>query len=1836
MSVMDRSSSKRASLIHAKEKASSKVVGFDHKSACGENATVDQIKKRSKWENDDYVCRGLILNGMSDPLFDIYQNVESSQELCDSLEAKYMVEDASSKNSFILARFTQHKMKMDEAIQDSDKPKGNNVVSPSIVNMVEHNNSFRYNDNKGKRKHQDTKVDPNKKSKVTCWKCGKPRHLKKDCKGGKVDNKANGSSTNGSVNGFFNLLKGQNMFNKSFQIYYVIYVYEAYFVQDDDVAWVWGCRAVVRLPDPKLKTLDERGIECIFVRYVKHSKAFRLSSVPGPSQMFLINETEDIGGSVAPKEVVIQQPEPKLRKNKRNRTSKNFGPEFQLYLTKGTRDEVSNQHSYCFNVEDDPKIFDEAMKSQDVAFWKEAINDEMDSILGNNTWVLVDLPPGCKWILKRKLKVNGTIKKFKARLFIHGFRQKLRIYYFDTYVSVARISTIRLLIALTSIHNLIIHQMDVKTSFLNSELEEEVYMNQPQGFIMHGNENNMCKLIKSVYRLKQAPKQWHQKFDKVVLSSGRLLNQADKCVYRKLDKFGKGVIICLYVDDMLIFGTNQVQVDLTKELLSSKFSIKDIGEADVILVSTPMDTNEKLIPNNDQAVSQLKCFRVIGCQMYAMTCTRPDIAFVVGKLILEGYTDASWISNTKDNSSTSGRVFLLGGGAISWASKKQTCITNSTMESKFVALAAAGKEAECDATLAKAYSQMYNGKSRHLGVKHNMIHGLIMNGVVSIEFVRPQQNLADYLTKKLARDLVIKSAEGICLKLYGDLIPFDTVFRLGPVWGCDRLVIRAKIIENQIMAASAIVISSDSSNKSVGSPPSRVILFSDIPTVIPSTYVVAPETSTIAPVISSAAPVVETTLVASPTGLCGLVPYSGSDSDSPDEMSSPEHISLLPAISSFLCTDSSEAPDSSNGPPSQDMYVMAVARSMSKVASCPSSSSEFPIAPVTASPRIRRRLAILIRPGEAIPFGRPYSTHLNGPRKLLTARKRVGPLPALKLACRRVSPRSLDHRSSSSRSSSDSSPVHSSGLDAPDQAYSGSSARDVPPRLCYPPGKAPRCKSSSRDSSKRPMHSSSHYAGPSRKRCRSPVDSVPSSTLVMGSLAPTRADLLPPRKRFKDSYSSEASIEEDTEVDPIETEVDMELGIGDGDDVRDHAEIDPRDVRDDTEEYEADTNAGDTVEVGIDPMSTPIVEEEIIDPAGEDSSYSSGTRDGIDCRDETVQRRLEADQSIARGQRVSMIERIDSLRLDDLKEEFWQVRRDRDNTRERLRRTMTITRSGMTSSAIEEIINQRVDTALETRRVNRDLELGNGNDNGGGNGNGNGNGNGTRNGNNRGDNGDGNENRNVNGRGDRPGAYECTYQDFMKCQPLSFKGTKDVVGLIRWSEKMETVFHISNYLERYQVKYATCTLLDSALTWWNSYKRTIGTDAAYALSWRELLKLMTEVYCPRNEPTRLQDAIQITNHLMDKKLKGYANTRGQNVARAYTAGNNEKNGYGGTLSFCNRCKLHHEGQCTAKCQNCKRIGHLARDCRFVVTVTTQGTPWPNQGVVTCFECGVQGHYRKDCPKVKNQNHGNKSRVPDTRGKSYVVGGGDANPGSNTITGTFLLNDHHAYMLFDSGADRSFVSNTFSTLLDIIPSALDVSYAVELADGRTSKSSTMLRGYTLGLLGHPFNIDLMPIDLDSFDVIIGMDWLAKNHVVIVCDKKIVRIPYGNEILIIQGDKSDKEKKSTLSIISCVKAQKYMEKGCQLFLAQVTVKENKNESKEKRLDDVPTVRDFPEVFPKDLPGLPPVRQVEFQINLVLGAAPVARAPYRLARSEMEELSTQLQELSDKGFIRPSSSP
>nr|GEW54100.1 hypothetical protein [Tanacetum cinerariifolium] len=405
---------------------------------------------------------------------------------------------------------------------------------------------------------------------------------------------------------------------------------------------------------------------------------------------------------------------------------------------------------------------------------------------------------------------------------------------------------------------------------------------------------------------------------------------------------------------------------------------------------------------------------------------------------------------------------------------------------------------------------------------------------------------------------------------------------------------------------------------------------------------------------------------------------------------------------------------------------------------------------------------------------------------------------------------------------------------------------------------------------------------------------------------------------------------------------------------------------------------------------------------------------------------------------------------------------------------MTITRSGMTLEEIEELINQRVVNALAVDEANRAAKLAvesqsqnrDDDDN---------------------QNVGGNRNRNGGGNGDGIGGGNGNKME-------EAMGMKIPIGMIEMVPKEE------DQVEKF-IRGLPDNIQGNVIT---------------------------------VEPTRLQDAARIANNLMDQKLKGYAmknnknkkrldnnrrttmqqppykiqNVGGQSVARAYTAGNNENNGYAGPLPYYIKCKLHHEGPCTVKCGKCNKVKYMARDyMNSIAATTTQRALVVNQRIPTCFECERQGHYRNECPKLKNQTCGNKAgnKTNEARGKAYVLGGREANPNSNII----------------------------------------------MSNKRVVETNTMLRGCTLGLLGHPFNIYLMPVELGSFDAIIGMDWLANHHAVIICDEK-----------------------------------------------------------------------------KDFPGLPPTRQVEFQIDLVLDAVPVAQALYRLAPSELLELSTQLQELSDKG--------
>nr|GEX56820.1 reverse transcriptase domain-containing protein [Tanacetum cinerariifolium] len=463
-------------------------------------------------------------------------------------------------------------------------------------------------------------------------------------------------------------------------------------------------------------------------------------------------------------------------------------------------------------------------------------------------------------------------------------------------------------------------------------------------------------------------------------------------------------------------------------------------------------------------------------------------------------------------------------------------------------------------------------------------------------------------------------------------------------------------------------------------------------------------------------------------------------------------------------------------------------------------------------------------------------------------------------------------------------------------------------------------------------------------------------------------------------------------------------------------------------------------------------------------------------------------------------------------------------------------------------------------------------------------------------------------------------------RPLKFKGTKGVIGLTQWFERTESVASISNCRAENQVKFASITLIGSALTWWNFHMREVSQEVAYAMPWKNLKQMMTAKYCPRGkvkelevelwnlkvkgaditsytlcfqelsllcermfleesdeieryvgglpemirghvmsyEPNSMQKAIEFANDQMDQKLLGIVDRQAKNKRKFENTSRNQQN------------------QQPFKRNNNVTRAYAAGSGEKPYRGTKPLTTAAYQGAPTCFECGAQGHYKNNCPRLENRNQGNKNQRNQNQAgngndvaRAYGLGTAGGKPNANVMKGTFLLNNHYASILFNTGAE-----------------------------------------------------------LGSFDVIIGMDWLTTYHTVNVCDEKIVRVPFGNETLIIWCDRSNNG--NQLNIISCTKTSKYLLKGYPVFLANITTKTIKVKSKEKRLKDVPIVRDFSEVFLEDLPGLPSTRQVEFQIDLIPGAAPVARAPYQLASSEMKELSDQLQELSDKGFIRPSSSP
>ncbi|KAL0313167.1 UNVERIFIED_CONTAM: Retrovirus-related Pol polyprotein from transposon TNT 1-94 [Sesamum radiatum] len=796
------------------------------------------------WVHGDFLCRNYILNGLSDTLYNVYSSAKTARALWESLEKKYKTEDAGLKK-FIVGKFLEFKMVDSKTVMNQvqefqmilhDLHAEGMTLSESFQvaamieklpplwkdfkNYLKHKrkemgledlivrlrieednrlsemksgrlqieakaNLMEQNETSHKRKRVDYKPKKGKAKKIkgNCYNCGKPNHMAKDCRLPKKSS---------------------------------------------------ACFRANLVDNPR-----EWWIDTGATRHICSDKEMFSTYTP-------INGRKLFMGNSATSNIVG------LGKVVLKMTS---GKELTLIDVLHVPDIRKNLVSGSLTI-------NEALSSPEAPFWKEAINSEIESIMQNHTWELMDLPPGstplgCKWILKRKYKADGSIDKYKARLVAKGFKQKEGLDFFDTYSPVTRITSIRVLIAIAALYDLEIHQMDVKTAFLNGELDEEIYMEQPEGFVVPGQEKKVCRLVKSLYGLKQAPKQWHEKFDRTMLSNGFKINECDKCVYVK-SSHNSFIIVCLYVDDMLIMGSNRDVILTTKRMLTKHFDMKDMGLADVILgikisktsdglalsqshyienilkkfkaydsppAKTPVDLNLHLAKNKGESEGQIEYSRIIGSLMYIMNCTRPDIAYAVNKLsrftsnpsknhwkglirvlrylkytsnyglhytrypaVLEGYSDANWISDSKDTKSTSGYVFTIGGGAVSWKSSKQTCIARSTMESEFIALDKAGEEAEwlrnfledipcwtkpvpaimihCDSqsAIGRAQSGMYNGKSRHIRRRHNTIRQLISSGIISIDYIKSKENLADPLTKGLSRDQVYCLSRGMGLK----------------------------------------------------------------------------------------------------------------------------------------------------------------------------------------------------------------------------------------------------------------------------------------------------------------------------------------------------------------------------------------------------------------------------------------------------------------------------------------------------------------------------------------------------------------------------------------------------------------------------------------------------------------------------------------------------------------------------------------------------------------------------------------------------------------------------------------------------------------------------------------------------------------------------------------------------------------------------------------------------------------------------------------------------------------------------------------------------------------
>ncbi|RVX07895.1 Retrovirus-related Pol polyprotein from transposon TNT 1-94 [Vitis vinifera] len=673
---------------------------------------------------------------------------------------------------------------------------------------------------------------------------------------------------------------------------------------------VWGCPAEARPYKPNEKKLDSRTMSCYFVGYSERSRGFKFYD-PSTRSLFETGnakfiEDVELSGRESLRNVVFKekyvnipiittghghiifddtiqnvqsitgiQDTPEIPPAQvmepiqvhQEVTQQPQEPQVQVPLRRSTRERRSTisddyvvylqEHEFDMGLEDDPISVSQVKQSSDSEKWIEAMKDEMKSMKDNGVWDLVELPKGvkpigCKWIFKTKRDSKGNIVRYKARLVAKGFTQKEDIDYKETFSPVSSKDSFRIIMALVAHYDLELHQMDVKIAFLNGNIDETIYMVQPENFESNGSKQLVCRLKRSIYGLKQASREWYRKFDQVITSFGFKKNTVDQCIYLKFSG-SKFIILVLYVDDILLASSDVGLLHETKRFLSSEFDMKDLGNASFVLGiqihrdrsrgilglsqkayidkvlsrfgmsncapgDTPVAEGDKFslhqCPKNELEKKDMERFpyaSAIGSLMYAQVCTRPDIAYIVGMLDrylsnpsmdhwkkakrvmrylqrtkdymltyrrsshleIVGYSDSDFAGCLDSRRSTSGYIFMLAGGAVSWKSVKQTLIASSTMEAEFIACYEASNHGiwlrnfvtqlqivdgiekplriNCDNKATELYSKnnRSSSKSKHIDIKFLVVKEKVQSLQVSIEHISTNFMIADPLTKGL-------------------------------------------------------------------------------------------------------------------------------------------------------------------------------------------------------------------------------------------------------------------------------------------------------------------------------------------------------------------------------------------------------------------------------------------------------------------------------------------------------------------------------------------------------------------------------------------------------------------------------------------------------------------------------------------------------------------------------------------------------------------------------------------------------------------------------------------------------------------------------------------------------------------------------------------------------------------------------------------------------------------------------------------------------------------------------------------------------------------------------